>query len=137
MAAPIVAVDPLYADPAEADRLVELAHRWGRYRLYGDQERLSLDLGRGLLPRHDSVQYFLRSGGARGLTADPRTLAARTSYFREEYAYGTDERIGGIGSFLHHDGLLAGARAVHGRDVIEPAIAFANLMVPGQELAVH
>jgi hypothetical protein len=137
MADPIVAVDPLYADPAEADRLIELAHRWGRYRLYGDQERLSLDLGRGLLPRHDSVQYFLRSGGARGLTADPKTLAARTSYFREEYAYGSDERIGGIGSFLHQPALIEGARAVHDRPVVEPAIAFANLMVPGQELAVH
>lgn len=137
MAAPIVDVDPLYADPADAERLVELAHRWGRYRLYGDQERLSLDLGRGLLPRHDSVQYFLRTGGARGLTADPQTLAARTSYFREEYAYGTNEHIGGIGSFLHHEALIDGARQVHGRDVIEPAIAFANLMAPGQELAVH
>src|SRR6478736_6388015 len=125
MAVPIVAVDPLYADPADADRLVELAHRWGRYRLYGDQEQLSLDLGRGLLPRHDSVQHFLRSGGSRGLDADPRTLAARTSYFREEYAYGTDERIGGIGTFLHHEHLIAAAQAVHDRPLIEPAIAFA------------
>src|SRR6478735_5096301 len=123
MAAPIVAVDPLYPDPAEAEQLVELAHRWGRYRLYGDQERLSLDLGRGLLPRHDSVQHFLRSGGSRGLDADLKTLAARTSYFREEYAYGTDERIGGIGSFLHHPRLIEAAQAIHDRPLIEPAIA--------------
>ena len=32
-------------------------------------------------------------------------LAVRTSYFREEYAYGTDERIAGIGPFLHHPGV--------------------------------
>jgi hypothetical protein len=64
-------------------------------------------------------------------------LAVRTSYFREEYAYGDQERIAGIGPFLSHPGLVDAARAVHGRPVIEPAIAYANLMVPGQELAVH
>jgi hypothetical protein len=61
----------------------------------------------------------------------------RTSYFREEYAYGRDERIDGIGVFLYHEPFIEAARAIHGRAVIEPAIAYANLMVPGQELAVH
>ena len=136
---PVLAVDPLYADPAEARALVDLAHRWGRYRLYGEHERIDLDVGRGLAPRHDSVANFVRTGGARGRSAgaDAATLTARTSYFREEYAYGAEERIGGVGSFLHHPGLVAAAQAVHGRPVVEPAIAFANLMVPGQELAVH
>ena len=136
---PVIAVDPLYEDPAGASELVDLAHRWGRYRLYGEHERIDLDVGRGLAPRHDSVANFVRTGGARGRSAgaDPATLAARTSYFREEYAYGAEERIGGVGSFLHHPGLVEAARSVHGRPVVEPAIAFANLMVPGQELAVH
>ena len=64
-------------------------------------------------------------------------LAVRTSYFREEYAYGNEVRIAGIEPFLHHEAFIEAARAIHGRPVIEPAIAYANLMVPGQELAVH
>ena len=43
----------------------------------------------------------------------------------------------GIEPFLHHEGLVDAARAVHGRPVIEPAIVYANILVPGQELAVH
>jgi hypothetical protein len=137
MTRPVVLVDPLYEDPAGADRMVELCRRFGRYRLYAEHERIDIDLGRGLLQRHDSVANFLRTGGARGGAPDRATLGARTSYFREEYAYGADERIAGIGEFLHHPQLAAGARAVHDRAVVEPAIAYANLMLPGQELAVH
>ena len=65
------------------------------------------------------------------------TLAARTNYFREEYAYGAEPIIEGIEPYLFHEGFADAARKVHGRPVIEPAIVFANLMVPGQELAVH
>ncbi len=36
-----------------------------------------------------------------------------------------------------HDGLIEAARRIHGRPVIEPAIVYANLFLPGQELAVH
>jgi hypothetical protein len=137
MPAPVVVVEPLFPDAAEADRLVELAHRFGRYRIYGEDEAIDLDIGRGLSPRQDSVQNFLRTGGARGPGADLATLASRTSYFREEYAYDGAEHIGGVDAFLHDPGLIRAARAVHGRPLVEPAIAFANLMVPGQELAVH
>jgi hypothetical protein len=137
MTRPVVLLDPLFEDAAGADRMVELCRRFGRYRLYAEHERIDIDLGRGLLQRHDSVANFLRTGGARGGAPDRSTLGARTSYFREEYAYGTQERIAGIGEFLHHERLAAGARTVHGRPVVEPAIAYANLMLPGQELAVH
>ena len=137
VAAPVVTVDPLFDPPTGADAIVEMAHRYGRYRLYAEHERIEIDLGRGLMQRHDSVQAFLRTGGARGPSDDLKAAAARTSYFREEYAYGTEAHIGGVEAFLHHPGLVDGAVAVHGRPVIEPAIAFANLMIPGQELAVH
>ena len=137
MAAPVIAVDPLYTDAGDAERLVDLAHRFGRYRIYGEDEHIDLDIGRGLFPRHDSVQHFLRTGGARGPGADVATLAARTSYFREEYAYDGAEHIGGVESFLHNPGLLRAAVDLYDRPIVEPAIAFANLMVPGQELAVH
>jgi len=119
------------------DAMVELCERFGRYHTYAEHERIDTELGRGLTQRHDSVLNFLRTGGLRGADEDVATLAARTTYFREEYAYGSTIDAPGIESFLHHAELVDAARRIHGRDVIEPAIAYANLMVPGQELAVH
>ncbi len=80
---------------------------------------------------------FLRTGGLAGVDEPLEALAVRTSYFREEYAYGQQVRITGIEPFLNHPAFVEGAQAVHGRPIVEPAIAYANLMVPGQELAVH
>jgi hypothetical protein len=130
-----VTFDPLFSDEA-ADAMVRLAERFGQYGMYS-AEHVDSEIGRGLAQRHDAVMNFLRSGGrhARGEPAD--VLAARTNYFREEYAYGTQPCIEGIEPFLWHEGFVEAARAVHGRRVVEPAIVFANLMVPGQELAVH
>jgi hypothetical protein len=105
--------------------------------MYIEHEQLDTDIGRGLSQRHDALTNFLRTGGLSGVEESPLTLAARTSYFREEYAYGQSARIDGIEPFLHHPGFVHAAQAVHGRPVVEPAIAYANLMVPGQELAVH
>ena len=80
---------------------------------------------------------FVRTGGRFGRDEPVATLAARTNYFREEYAYGQQSLIDGIEPYLNHEGFVEAARAIHGRRIVEPAIVFANLMVPGQELAVH
>ena len=131
----VVPVDPLFDDGPDA--MVELAHRYGTYRTYGSHEKIDHPLGRGLQQRHDSILYFLRTGGLRATTEPAEVLQARTAYFRQEYAYGRTEHIAGIAPFLHSERLAEAAREVHGRAVVEPAIAYANLMVPGQELAVH
>jgi hypothetical protein len=131
----VVTIDPLFDDGPDA--MIDLARRFGRYRTYGEHEKIEIDIGRGLQQRHDSILNFLRTGGLRSATEAPAVLAARTSYFREEYAYGDREFVAGIAPFLHSDRLADAARAVHGTPVIVPAIAYANLMVPGQELAVH
>jgi hypothetical protein len=131
----VVPIDPLFDDGPDA--MVDLAHRYGTYRTYGSHEKIDHPLGRGLQQRHDSILYFLRTGGLRATTEPASVLAARTAYFRQEYAYGRAEHIDGIGPFLHSERLAEAARRVHGRAVVEPAIAYANLMVPGQELAVH
>jgi hypothetical protein len=131
-----VLIDPLFGDGGAG--MVDLAIGFGRYRTYAEHERIDIEVGRGLPQRFDSVQNFLRSGGRAGRTGeDARTLTARTGYLREEYAYGTEVYAEGIQSFLHHDALIAGAQQVHGRPVVEPVIAYANVMLPGQELAVH
>jgi hypothetical protein len=132
----VVLFDGLF-DDAGAAAMVDLCERFGRYRMYIDNEQLDTDIGRGLSQRHDAVMNFLRTGGLSAAEESGYTLAARTSYFREEYAYGQEARIDGIQPFLHHEGFVRAAQQVHGRPVIEPAIAYANLMVPGQELAVH
>jgi hypothetical protein len=134
--AQVVVFDQLF-DPSGAAAMVELCERFGRYRMYIEHEQLDTDIGRGLSQRHDALMNFLRTGGLSPAPESGYTLAARTSYFREEYAYGSEVRIAGIEPFLRHDSFIEAARSVHGRPVIEPAIAYANLMVPGQELTVH
>ncbi|HEV7525221.1 MAG TPA: hypothetical protein VGP92_09650 [Acidimicrobiia bacterium] len=136
MTAPVVVLDPCF-DPTDAAALVELCERFGRYRMYAELEPLDTEIGQGLAPRHDALMNFLRTGALAHAQEPPSALAVRTSYFREEYAYGRDEHIAGIGRFLYHEPFIAAAQSIHGRAVIEPAIAYANLMVPGQELAVH
>jgi len=133
MTTPVVLLDPCF-DDAGAAALVDLCERFGPYGVYGEHEQLETEIGGDLRPRHDAITNFVRTGDP---NEPPAALAVRTSYFREEYAYGRDERIAGIAPFLHHGPFLEAARAIHGRPVIEPAIAYANLMVPGQQLAVH
>jgi hypothetical protein len=134
--APVVVLDPCFDAPGAA-ALVDLCERFGHYRMYAELEPLETEIGQGLAPRHDALMNFLRTGGLARAREPAPALAVRTSYFREEYAYGRDERIDGIGSFLYHEPFVEAARSIHGRAVIEPAIAYANLMIPGQELAVH
>jgi hypothetical protein len=131
-----VLFDPLFADGAVADAMVRLCERFGRYGMYS-QENVESEIGAGLTQRHDAVMNYLRSGGRHGRHDSPDRLAARTNYFREEYAYGTEPLIEGVEPFLFHEGFVEAARKIHGRPLIEPAIVFANLMVPGQELALH
>jgi hypothetical protein len=128
--------DPLFGDERVAAAMVDLCERFGRYGMYS-QENVESEIGRGLTQRHDAVLNYVRSGGRHGRHEPIERLAARTNYFREEYAYGTEPLINGVEPFLFYEGFVEAARAIHGRPVIEPAIVFANLMVPGQELALH
>jgi hypothetical protein len=131
--ASVIVLDPCF-DSVGAEAMVDLCERFGSYRMYAEHEQHSTPVGHGLAQRHDALTNFLRSGsGAEPVDA----LAVRTSYFREEYAYGAQSRIHGIEAFVTHPAFIEAARTIHGRAVIEPAIAYANLMVPGQELAVH
>jgi hypothetical protein len=131
-----VVLDPLF-DDASAHAMVDLCERFGRYRMYLEHERIETAIGAGLAQRQDALANFLRTGGIARAHEPVSALAVRTSYFREEYAYGDETHISGIEPFLRHPAFLDAARAIHRRPVVEPAIAYANLMVPGQELAVH
>ena len=128
--------DPLLPT-SQADAMRRLCERFGSYGMYS-QEASAAEIGEGLFQRHDAVMNFLKTGGRRGRpTDDLRALGARTNYFRESYAYGERICIDGIEPFLRYEGFAEAARAIHGRPVIEPAIVYANLLLAGQELAMH
>jgi hypothetical protein len=135
MSATTVEFDPLLP-ASEAEALVALCERFGSYGMYSE-EGLNEGIGEGLPQRFDAAFNFVRTGGRFGRPEDLATLAARTNYFRETYAYGHEVAAPGIEPFLHHAGFVEAARRVHGRPLIEPAIVYANLLLPGQELAVH
>jgi hypothetical protein len=126
--------DPLFSD-SDADAILRLCERFGSYGMYSE-EGTSEPFGEGLQQRHDAVLNFLKTGGRLGRLEDTSKLAARTNYFRETYAY-AEPLIEGIEEFLHFEGFLGASRQVHRRPIVRPAIAYANILVPGQELAVH
>jgi len=132
----VIVLDPLL--PAtDADALVELWHRFPSYGQYSN-EGFDTGFAPELAQRYDAATNFVRTGGRFGRRGEPAALlAARTNYFRETYAYGTEVFAPGIERFADDDGLLAAARALHGRPVVVPAIVYANILLPGQELAVH
>ncbi len=135
MTASVTVFDPLLgAEGAEA--MLRLAEAFRTYRTYS-AERTEDNYG-DLPQRIDAASNYVRTGGRFGRRGEPlATLADRTNYFRETYAYGEEIRAPGIEGFLGHEGLLEAARRLHGRPVIVPAIVYANLLLPGQELAVH
>jgi hypothetical protein len=126
--------DPLLTD-AQADSMVALCERFGRYGMYSE-ESTSENFGEGLVQRHDAVLNFLKTGGRFGRPDPLEVLAARTNYFRETYAY-AEPVAPGIEPFLDFEGFVEAARTLFGRPIVRPAIVYANILVPGQELAVH
>lgn len=135
MTAPYRLFDPLLS-ASDARRMVELCEAFGRYGMYSE-EALNQGIGEGLPQRFDAAFNFVKTGGRFGRQEELSVLASRTNYFRETYAYGEEVKAPGVEPFLHHEGFVEAAREIHGRPVVEPAIVYANVLVPGQELAVH
>ena len=133
--APYTLIAPLLSD-SEAAELLELFERFGSYGMYSE-EGLNEGIGEGLPQRFDAAFNFVNTGGRFGRHEDLEVLVARTNYFRETYSYGDDVEAPGIEVMRDHPGLADAARKLYGRDVIVPAIVYANVLVPGQELAVH
>ncbi|UCE85229.1 MAG: hypothetical protein JSU66_12885 [Deltaproteobacteria bacterium] len=126
--------DPLFGAD-RADALIALCERFGRYGMYG-QAPVEEELGRGLAQRHDAAMNFVRTGGRFARRESTATLAARTNYFRETYAYDKPV-VPGIEDLMWHEGFIEAARRLYDRPVVRPAIVYANLLVPGQELTIH
>jgi len=129
------AFDPLLSTAGATD-LVDLCHRHGSYKMYSEEPTFE-GLGQGYPARYDAARNFVRTGGRFGRSEPIHVLAARTNYFRETYAYGEEIVAPGIEPYLHHEGFMEAARRLFDRPVVVPAIVYANLLVPGQELAIH
>lgn len=128
--------DPLFLED-EADGVKKLAEAFGAHGMYSE-EGLNRGIGESKPQRYDAVlNYMAAHAHVPDAERDYRLIASRTNYFRETYAYGDEIYAPGIEPFVHHEGMIEVAKAIHGRAVIEPAIVFANLFLPGQELACH
>src|SRR5437763_2927503 len=122
----VIVLDPLLST-AEADHIVTLWHEFPAYGLYSN-EGFPTAFAPELAQRYDAAVNFVRTGGRFGRAAEERSiLAARTNYFRETYAYGDEIYAAGIESFRTHPALIEAARRLPGRDVVVPAIVYANI----------
>jgi hypothetical protein len=131
-----VELDP-FLDVAQARSLVQLCQDFGSYGMYSE-EGLNDGIGEGLPQRFDAAFNFVRTGGRLGRRdTDLGTLVARTNYFRETYAYGDQIFAPGIEPLYRNERLIDAAKQIFDRPIIEPAIVYANILLPGQELAVH
>lgn len=121
----------------DATSMLRIAESFESFGTYAD-EGTSDGLGEDLPQRFDAAfNYIARGIDGTGNPDDFATAAQRTNYFRETYAYGDEINAPGIEAFLDNPSLREAAHAVTGRSRIVPAIVYANLLVPGQELAVH
>lgn len=131
-----VELEPFLGD-AEARALSRLCEEFGSYGMYSE-EGLNDGIGEGLPQRFDAAFNFLRTGGRFGRRdGDIGELVARTNYFRETYAYGARIFAPGIEGLYRNERLIGAAREIFDRPIVEPAIVYANILLPGQELAVH
>lgn len=129
-------IDPVLS-AGDADNMLRIAESFGSFGTYAD-EATSEGLGEELPQRFDAAFNYIASGIDGSGNADTRdTAIKRTNYFRETYAYGDDVQAAGVEPFMEHPSLRETARKISGRDVIVPAIVYANILLPGQELAIH
>lgn len=130
----IIKLDP-FLDPGGADRMIEACRRYGTHHLYSAESHGG-DRFQDKPQRFDTARGYL-SGGPGFETIDPEEAFGRLNLFRETYAYGAKPLVSGIEEFLESPALKAAAQQVYGAKIVEPAIIFANIVLPGQRLFTH
>ena len=120
----------------DATAMLRIAESLESFGTYAD-EASNDGLGEKLPQRFDAAFNYIAHGieGA-GNADDTRTASHRTNYFRETYAYGEEVRAPAL-SRSCNSATCRIWRARFRRSEIVPAIVYANLLIPGQELAVH
>lgn len=127
--------DPLLSEQT-AQEMMRVGERFGTFPMYVS-EQIREGLGQGLTKRHDAAMNFVQHGGRFSRDEPFETLVARTNLFRGTYALGDDIRMPGVEPLLNHEGFYEAARSIVGGELVVPTMLYANLLLPGQELAVH
>lgn len=121
----------------DANNMLRIAESHGSFGTYAN-EGSNDGLGEALPQRFDAGLNYITGGlDGSGNDDDVETAVQRTNYFRETYAYGDDIQAAGIEAFMDRPELKDTASDISGCAIIVPAIVYANLLIPGQELAVH
>ena len=118
--------------PEQVEQLVGIVHRRAPYPTYGEGRKQE-GFGAGIPQRYDAARNFVRTRAGRD---DVAKLASRTNYFRETFAY-EEPLFPEIAFFQQLPQFIEAAQSVTGKRVIRPAIVYLNILIPGQELAVH
>lgn len=122
---------------SDADNMLRIAEAFGSFGTYAN-ESTSEGMGEELPQRFDAAMNYISGGiDGEGNTDEGATASSRTNYFRETYAYGTDIQAGGIEAFMNEPALMSAAHKLAQTEYVVPAIVYANLHIPGQELAIH
>jgi hypothetical protein len=130
-----VELDPLLP-ASDADAVNRAVLAGGPYGLYA-AERSSGPLESKVTERYDAARNYIATGGYLGVSEPPTTLIRRTGYFRSTLMQGGRVVTPGFEPLDSLQALYDAAREIHGKPIVEPAILYLNLLVPGQELAIH
>jgi len=118
--------------PEQVDQLIAIVHDRAPYPTYGEG-RQQEGFGAGIPQRYDAARNFVQTRAGQ----DPVwKLASRTNYFRDTFAYEAP-LFPEITFFQQLPQFIEAARHVTGKSIVRPAIVYLNILVPGQELAVH
>lgn len=134
-----VLLDPLMS-PDQATSINEAVLAGGPYGLYA-AEKSSGELESKVGERYDAARNYISTGGYAGVQEPPTTLIRRTGYFRSTLMHADQVVVPGFESLNVLPALYEAASKIYGDNdgaaVVAPAILYLNLLVPGQELAVH
>ena len=121
---------------AEAADIPDLMRRFGPLRTYVEAPA-SEGIGKGLVRRHDAVLNYYRQQQAAGRSEPLPVTVARTNLFRGIFVERSIRRAPGAEALSGHPGFTEAAGRLSGGGDVSPTMLYANILVPGQELAVH
>src|SRR2546425_12491442 len=128
---PAVEFDALLA-PQQVEQLIQIVYDHAPYPTYGEG-RQQEGFGAGIPQRYDAARNFVDTRAGQD---EVWKLASRTNYFRDTFAY-AEPLFPEITFFQQLPQFIEAARQVTGKHIVRPAIVYLNILVPGQELAVH
>lgn len=117
--------------------LVRICEDFSSYEISSSKQIIAAGFSTGLPQRFDLALQYVKNRSRWDGEIDQEILRNRPSHFRATFAYGEEIFAPGIEIILGNEDLKDAAYYIYDCPVIEPAIVFANLMLPGQSLRLH